>query len=121
MMNEMKMNQMEALLNNEAFQDQVAEVSSKDELMELFRDNGIEISEEEFDALGQKGISILKETGHMSDDGELSAEMLDMVAGGGKIGKALLCFGLAAASAYCGCAEGAVIMIICGIAVLKSK
>ena len=118
-MNDM-MNKIEALMKDEAFFAQLQEVSTKDEIMELFAANGAAMTDADFNELGAQGIALLKEQGHIGADGELSPEMLELVSGGGKVGSILLLTGLAFASAWAGCPEGTVLCIIAGYAVLKS-
>ena len=119
-MNDMMLAKIESMMKDETFYDQLQELSSKDEIIELFSHNGIEISNEDFAEMADKGIAILKELGHIGEDGELSPEMLDAVSGGGKIGTLLLLGGLGFASACIGYPEGTVICIIAGVAVMAT-
>lgn len=119
MMNELTVKKMEALLNDEAFRAQFQNIDSREEIIRLFQDNGIEVTEEDFNAMAEQGIALLGEKGLISEDGELSPEMLEMVSGGGKFGTLLLLGGLAIASAYIGYPQGTVLCIIAGIAYLK--
>ena len=119
-MNNTKIMKMDSLLNDDAFVNQLQEVSSRNDLLTLFRAHGVDVTDEEFQDMAQEGCTILKEIGHLSDDGELSPELLDLVSGGARWGAALLCFVLAAASAYVGYPQGTVIMVVCGVAALAS-
>lgn len=119
MLNEMTVKKMENLLQEDAFRAQLEQTSCREDVLRLFQEHSIALTGEEFDELGQKGIALLGEMGYIGKDGELGPEMLEMVTGGAKWGAALVCFGLAAASAYIGYPEGTVLMVICGIACLK--
>lgn len=118
-MNELNVKKMEQLLNNEDFRAEFQNTDSQEEIVRLFQEHGVEVTMEDFQAMGEKGVALLGEKGFVNEDGELSPEMLEMVNGGGKFGTLVLLGVLAFASAWAGHPEGTIICIIAGIAYLK--
>ena len=115
---------MEELLQDETFKAELETKETVEQVVALYNAYGVEVTEEEFEQLGDKGMELMKEKGLMDEEGELSPEMLEMVSGGGKIGKLFVLTALGIASAYVGHPEGTVLCIVAGIAVLadgKSK
>lgn len=76
----------EAVLNNEAVLERLAEAESEEELKRVFLDQGLELTETDLSTIA----SNLKE---IKDSGELSEEMLEAVSGGFALtaGFALVC------------------------------
>lgn len=115
MMNETNIRKMEELLANEEFAQNIADAGSYENAYKLFSENGVDASYDDFMAYIEDCRNAMIEKGLISEDGELSAEMLDMVSGGGK-GGALLCFigaGLCFASGQGG---GGFMLVVVGIA-----
>lgn len=115
MMNEMNIQKMEQLLRNEEFAQKISDAGSYDKAYQLFAENGMDASYEDFMAYIENYRKIMVEKGLISEDGELSAEMLEMVSGGGK-GGAFLCFVGAGVAAAAGQGGAAVVLILAGIA-----
>ena len=115
MMNEANIKKMEELLNNEEFVQKVVDTGSYEKAYQLFIDNGVDASYEDFMAYIEECRKLMIEKGVISEDGELSVEMLDQVSGGGK-GGALLCWALACAAFYFGCPQAGALMVFVGIA-----
>ena len=93
------------LLQDEDFSNKVIMATSYEEEVAILKEYGIEISEEELRSYGEEGMAHLKEEGYISEDGELSPEMLEQVAGGKSAGLRLIgggvgMMGLALASDY---------------------
>ena len=110
---------MEALLQDEGFKAEMETKENVEQIVALYNAYGVEVTEEEFEQLGERGMELMKEKGLIDEEGELSPEMLEMVSGGGKAGKILVLVVLGVASAYFGHPEGTVLCIIAGIAVLS--
>ena len=81
MTNEMQ-KKLRELLTDEDFSKRAIMATSYSEEVELLKEYGIEISEEELKAYGDEVITILKEDGYISEDDELSSEILEQVSGG---------------------------------------
>lgn len=95
---------LESLLMDEEFSATILKATSIKEIVEILRSNGIEATEEELQECGEQAMAILKKDGYLSEDGELTEEMLENVAGGGIGGKVMLAgagmMGLALASDF---------------------
>ena len=83
MMNEMNIKKMEELLANEEFAQKTADAGSYENAYQLFTENGVDASYEDFMAYIEDCRKVMVEKGLISDNGELSVEMLDMISGGG--------------------------------------
>ena len=81
---------LEMLLMEEEFSAKILQACSLTEIVGILRDHGIEATEEALQACGDQGMDILKKDGYLSEDGELSEQMLDAVAGGKIGGKVML-------------------------------
>lgn len=101
---------LQELLKDEEFSRRVILATSLTEEVNLLKEYGIEISEAELQSYGEQAMDILKEDGFISEDGELSDEILEQVSGGkgwrlaalgaGMMGTALLSDYLAGACAF---------------------
>lgn len=120
MMNEMNIKKMEELLANEEFAQKMTEAGSYENAYQLFVENGVDATYEEFTAYLDDCRKLMEEKGLISADGELSVEMLEAVSGG-RWYHSLVCFAIAGVALYFGQAEAGVLMIIAGIAVWKKK
>ena len=109
---------MEALLQDEGFKAEMETKENVEQIVALYNAYGVEVTEEEFAQLADKGLELMKENGFMDEEGELSPEMLEMVSGGGKAGKIFVLTVLGIASACAGHPEGTILCIVAGIAVL---
>lgn len=108
MTNEMKQ-KLQELLQDEEFSKKVIMATSIPEEVKLLKENGIDVSERELQACGDEAMAILLQDGYISEDGELSEEVLEQVSGGrswklaalgaGMMGTALLSDYLAGACA----------------------
>ena len=121
MLNETTVNKIEALMATDSFRAELEATTCKEDLLALLNKHDVQVSEEEFAEMGEKGISILTDAGYIAEDGELAPELLEQFSGGGKWGTALVCFALAGVSAYCGQGGAAALFIIAGIATLTGK
>ena len=95
---------LESLLMDEEFSSTILKATSIKEIVGILHNNGIEATEEELQSCGEQAMAILKKDGYISEDGELSLELLDNVAGGKIGGKVMLAgvgmMGVALASDY---------------------
>ncbi len=101
---------LQELLKDEEFSRRVILATSLTEEVNLLKEYGIEISENELQSYGEQAMDILKEDGFISEDGELSDDILEQVSGGkgwrlaalgaGMMGTALLSDYLAGACAF---------------------
>ena len=80
---------LENVFAREDFQKEAQSVRSIDELLSLLSRNGIDLSEEDIDYCMRQAENAMMKNGYMTDDGELSEEMLEIVAGGGAGGSIL--------------------------------
>ena len=93
------------LMTNEEFYDTVMNTNlSPDELHDLLKEHGVDISAEELVEFSKQGVNQIIEAGYITEDGELSEEALEAVSGGrgktlAKAGAAAM--GLALLSDYC--------------------
>ena len=83
MMNEMNIKKMEQLLADEEFAQKIADAGSYEKAYELFAENGVDASYDEYMAYIEECHKDMVENGLLTEDGEMSAELLDMVSGGG--------------------------------------
>lgn len=72
----------EMLKTNEAFAGRVADCSTTAEVRAMFAAEGIDLTEAELAQAIENATACMKSNGLMSEDGELTSEALDMVAGG---------------------------------------
>lgn len=87
MMNETMIKKMEELLSNEEFSRKFQDAGSYENAHKLFVENGVDVSYEEFAAYLEDCRKLMVEKGLISEDGELSEELLGAVSGGkGSIG-----------------------------------
>lgn len=119
MINDAAVAKMNTLIQEPNFLEELKNLTSTEELLALLDRNGIEMTQAEYDIAVEKGTAMIRENNLFGEDGELSAEMLDLVNGGGW-GSALICWGLAAVCIYFGFRGAAVLMIFVGLACLKS-
>lgn len=75
---------------NEEFVQKFNGADSREAAYQLLVDNGVDASYEDFLAYLQESRDFMLEKGLMSEDGELSPEMLDAVSGGSARGRAIL-------------------------------
>lgn len=81
---------LESLLMDEEFSSAILKATSIKEIVGILHNNGIEATEAELQSCGEQAMAILKKDGYISEDGELSLELLDNVAGGKIGGKVML-------------------------------
>ena len=120
MMKETAIAKMNELINDEAFAQKIAEAGSYENAYQLFIDNGVEVSYEDYMAYIEDCRKAMIAEGLISEDGELSAEMLDTVSGG-RWYHSLGAFALAGVAAYAGAPGAAVMLILVGIALWNKK
>ena len=82
MMNETMIKKMEELLKNEEFAQKIKDAGSYENMHKLFVENGVDVTREDFMAYIEDCRKTMVEKGLMSEDGELSAELLEVVSGG---------------------------------------
>ena len=73
----------EAVCNREDFQEKAYEVRSAEDILSLLHKNGVDLDEDDIDYCMELAENQMKENGYMTEEGELSEEMLEIVAGGG--------------------------------------
>ena len=73
---------MEELLRNEEFAQKISEAGSYEKMHELFVENGVDVTREDFMAYIGDCRKTMVEKGLISEDGELSVELLEVVSGG---------------------------------------
>lgn len=120
MMNEINIKKMEELLANEEFAQKIADAGSYEKAYQLLIENGMDTSYDDFMAYIEECRKTMVEKGLISEDGELSVEMLDKVSGGGK-GSAIFCWVLAGVAFGFGCPQAGALMVLCGIAAWNAK
>ena len=82
---------MEELLSNEEFSRKFQDAGSYENAHKLFVENGVDVSYEEFAAYLEDCRKLMVEKGLISENGELSEELLGAVSGGkGSLGGFLL-------------------------------
>ena len=82
MIDEKNTSKIEELLSNEKFTSKLLEAKSKEEMYSLLCNEGVEISFEEFSTNIDAAYKALVQDGAISEDGELSESLLEMVSGG---------------------------------------
>ena len=82
MMNETMIKKMEELLNSEEFAQKFKDAGSYENAHKLFVENGVDVSYEEFMAYLKDCRKLMVEKGLISEDGELSPELLEQISGG---------------------------------------
>lgn len=83
MMNETMIKKMEELLKNEEFAQKIKDAGSYENMHKLFVENGVDVTREDFMAYIEDCRKTMVEKGLMSEDGELSVELLEAISGGG--------------------------------------
>ena len=119
MMNETNIKKMEELLTNEEFAQKIADAGSYENAYKLFAEIGLEASYDDFMAYIEDCRKVMIENGLISEDGELSVEMLDMISGGGfwsKVGGAVCCIGGVYVAARWGQVGAGATLLLAGIA-----
>ncbi|MBQ6999999.1 MAG: hypothetical protein IJN67_02975 [Oscillospiraceae bacterium] len=116
MMNETSIKKMEELLANEEFAQKIADAGSYEKAYKLFTENGVDVSLDEFSEEIKKAELDLKNDGFICDDGEISAELLDMVSGGRSVAQAYKHFANSAYYAVRGNAPKSLFHYFAGIA-----
>lgn len=111
--------QLEKLMDDEEFAMKIANATSFEGMQKVFADAGVDISIGELIEMRDACAELYKEKGIISEDGELSPEMLEYVSGGKWGGwrylKAAFAFG---AAVLAGPSVAGAVLIIGGIAVL---
>ena len=82
MMNEANIKKMEDLLSNEELAQKIADAGSYEKAYQIFIKNGMDTSYDEFIAYVETRRKEMIEKGLISEDGEMSVEMMDMASGG---------------------------------------
>lgn len=103
------------LIENEEFCAKLHAVDSIEKAQTLLSEYGVEITVEELQQEMENAKMIMKEKGMISEGGELSAEMLEMVTGGANWRMALL-FGIGAAVSVATGQPGACVFCCCMVA-----
>ncbi len=111
---------MNTLIHDEAFVAKYAEAGNHEDAYKLLIEYGVDATYEDYLDYMAESEKVLVDKGMIDEDGELSAEMLEMVAGGGK-GKAVICFILAGVAFYVGAPQAGVLLCIAGIAFWNQK
>ena len=97
MTNEMTTKIRELMSDEEFFETVMNDNLSAEELHELLKEHDVEISAEELVELSKQGVNQIVEAGYITEDGELSEDALEAVAGGGKkAGKTMIVAGAGA-------------------------
>ena len=81
-MKEIAVNRMEELAVDQEFVTKFSEAESYEDAYQLLIENGVDCTYEEFREYLDEAETQLREKNLINEDGELSAEMLDMVSGG---------------------------------------
>ncbi|MBQ8398728.1 MAG: hypothetical protein IJX08_02040 [Clostridia bacterium] len=114
-MNKICIEKMEELLTNEDFAAKIEEAGSYENAHKLFVENGVDVSYEEFSSFIRQSGDAMKAHGYVSEDGELSAELLELVSGGGIGGKVAAIFTwVGAGVAYSVCPPAGVALWLLG-------
>ncbi len=82
MIAEYNIKKMTELLAEEEFARNIQEAGSYENAYTLFTENGVDASYEDFMNYIEECRKHLAEQGHISEDGELSMEMLELISGG---------------------------------------
>lgn len=83
-MTEIHIKKLEELLANEELAQKITDAGSYEKAYQLLTENGFDASYDDFMAYIEESRKLLIDQGLITEDGELSIEMLDMVSGGGK-------------------------------------
>ncbi len=116
MLNEKDINLLNSMAKDEEMAQKLVDAGSYEKAYEVLTENGFTASYEEYTAYLADIRKQMEEKGLVTEDGELSAEMLDMVSGG-KWYQVVGLFAAAGVAFYFGCPEGGVLLIVAGIAV----
>ena len=100
MMNENNINKINELLANEDFAKKIAEAGSYEKMYELLSAEGMDASYDEFIAYLEECRKAMVAQGLISEDGELSVELLEQISGGVKWGCVALGVGYVAGGAF---------------------
>lgn len=119
MMTEINIQKMNELIHREGFAEKLQNAGSYENAYRLFSENGVDASYEEFMGLIEDSRKRMQEKEMISQDGELSEEMLELVSGG-KWYHSLACWGLAALAFAAGCPEAGLLMVFIGVAAWKA-
>ena len=84
-MKEITMEKMQELMNNPEFAAKLRSAKTAEEMVRVFAEYDVQVTEEELKESCKKTLEILNEKGYMDGD-ELSEEALDLVSGGIKWG-----------------------------------
>lgn len=120
-MNEKNIKKMEELLSNEEFSQKIVEAGTYEKMYALLSAEGMDASFDEFSAYLADCRKIMVEKGLISEDGELSPELLEQVNGGVKWGMTIMgavYVGLGAAATAIGCGAG-LIMAAEGVVMIR--
>lgn len=114
-MTDMDYRKMEELVADKAFVQKLKDAGSVEPMYKLFAENGLNASYEDFAADIQKAKEMVDGIDIVSEDGELTPAMLDLVSGGSARGRMLLL----ATGVLCLCAGSPGIAVACfGLAAL---
>lgn len=120
MMNEINIKKMNELVENEEFAQKILAAGSCENAYKLFVENGVDASYEDFAAHIEESRKVMVEKGLISEDGELSVEMLEAVSGGGK-GASVFLWVCAGVAFGVGCAGLGAIFVVAGMGAWSSK
>ena len=117
-MKEITMEKMQELMENQEFTAKIRNAKSGEEMVKIFAEYDVQITEEELKESCKQAVDILREQGYLDGD-ELTESGLELVAGGAKWGRALCgvgimggSMGLVAMGAVCPPLGAA--MLVCG-------
>ena len=95
---------LETILMDEEISATLLKATSFEEIVEILKVHGIEVTKEELQACGEDAMAILQKDGYLDADGELDEKLLENVVGGRIGGKVMLVgagmMGLALASDF---------------------
>lgn len=74
---------LERVFAREDFQREVSSAHTMEDVFDLLHKNGIDLSDDDIDYCMDQAETVMKENGYLTEDGELSEEMLEIVSGGG--------------------------------------
>ena len=109
------------LIKDEDFLNKVGEADSLADVKVLLAQEGVEVTEEELNNWTEEGRSMLIEKGMITEDGEISEELLATVSGGVNVIGVLGGVAIIAASCYVGSGYGAAFGAVVVYASLTSK
>ena len=120
-MNEKNIKKMEELLATEEFSQKIVEAGTYEKMYELLVAEGMDATYEEFAAYLEESRKFMIEQGLITEDGELSVELLEQISGGRKWGLTIMggvyIVGGAAATLF-GCGAG-LIMAAEGVVMIR--